>query len=129
MSKFSETQIKEVAEYSWWRRTSKLWRETSKTELAAKYNLTEDQIEELRSTSKYHKYVEQLMLGQRTAKAFEKWIQKDDEMPKRFAEHMGIDPSVLPDMIERVRQAHRDIALGKMKAPPKIPNPNKKRRT
>lgn len=125
MPNFSDAQIKAVAEYSWWRRTSKSWRETSKTELAAKYNLTECQIEELRSTPKYHKYIEQLMLGQRTAKAFEKWIQKDDEMPKRFAEHMGIDLSVLPDMIERVRQAHRDIESGKMKAPPQIPNPNK----
>ena len=126
MSNFSDAKIKAVAEYSWWRRTSKSWRETSKREkeLAAEHNLTEDQIRDLQFTYEYHKHVEQLMVGQQSSKKFERWIRKDG-VQKRFAEHMGIDQSLIPRMINRVRQAHCDIASGKMKAPPEIPNPKK----
>ena len=129
MSKFSEAKIKAVAERSWWRKRSE--------KAVAKYcNLTIVQLKELRFSYEYHKYVEQLMVGQRLRECFEKWIRnhkRGDEKHGReemqdFAERMGIDRSVVPGMIARVRQAHRDIASGKMKAPPKILNPNKKRR-
>lgn len=128
--KFAESQVRAVTERSWWRKRSE--------KAVAKYcNLTIAQLKELRFTYEYHKYVEQLMVGQRSRECFNKWIQRhkrEDEKYGReemqdFAERMGIDRSVVPGMIERVRQAHRDIASGKMKAPPKIPNPNKKRRT
>ena len=129
MSDFSEAQIKAVAEHSWWRKRSE-------KAVAKNCDLTIDQLKELRFTYEYHKYVEQLMLGQRPAEEFKKWIRhhkREDEKQGRdemqdFAGRMGIDRSVVLGMIERVCQAHRDIASGKMKAPPQIPNPNKKRR-
>ena len=60
------------------------------------------------------------MVGQRSRESFDKWIQRHkqgDEKHGReemqdFAERMGINRSVVPGMIERVRQAHRDIASG-----------------
>ena len=128
--KFAESTIRAVAERSWWHKTPK------KT-IAKKNYLTEEEVDQLRSTCEYRDYVEQIMFERHSAEDFEKWIarhKRDDQRHNRdemqgLAEHMGIDRSVVLDMVERVRQAHRDIASGKMKAPSVIPNPNKKRRT
>lgn len=125
MSNFSEAKIKEVAEQSWWRKRSE-------KAIAKNCALRVDQVKEIRFTYEYHKYVEQLMLSQHLPEDFDKWIgrhKKDDEKQGReemqdLAERMGIDRSLIPGMIERVRQAHCDIASGKMKAPPVILNPN-----
>ena len=77
------------------------------------------------------------MFERHSAEDFEKWISRHkraDEKHRReemqdFAGRMGIDRRAVLGMIECVRQAHCNIASGKMKAPPKIPNPKKKRRT
>ena len=126
MPNFSDAKIKEVAEHLWWRKRSQ-------KAVAKNCDLTIDQLKELQLTYEYHKYVEQLMLSQRPDGEFEKWIERHKRKDKKqgrdemqgFAEHMGIDRSVVLGMIERVRQAHCDIASGKMKVPPEIPNPNK----
>lgn len=128
-SKFAESTVRAVAENSWWRKRSE-------KAVAKNCNITVNHLKELRFTYEYHKYVEQLMVGQRSLECFDRWIQRHKREDKKqgrdemqdFAERMGINRSVVPGMIERVRQAHADIASGKMKAPPKIPNPNKKRR-
>lgn len=112
------SKIKEVAEYSWWTKTLP-------KHLAEKFNLTEDQVDELRATPEYQKQVEDLMLGQRSAEDFEKWIKNYPHMNSAFGERMGLDPKVVPVMVENVRKAHVDIAAGKAKAPEGIPNPSR----
>ena len=113
------SKIKEVAECLWWRKTSR-------KRLAEKCNLTEDQVDELRSTPEYHKKVEDLMLGQRSLEDFEKWVENyGDDMNHRFGSRMGLDPKIVPNMIENVRRRHAAIAAGKAEAPESIPNPSK----
>ena len=62
-------KIKEVAACLW-------WKNTSRKRLAEKFNLTEDQVDELRATPEYQKQVESLMLGQRSAEDFEKCVKQ-----------------------------------------------------
>ena len=119
--KFESNTISCLAEESWWRKTA-TWR------LAKKLDLTVVDIELIRLTRAYEVAVERLMLGQRSPEEFEEWIHSAgfrNDMPSVFSKRMGLRPSVIPAMIERVRQSHCDIASGKMKAPPKIQKPNK----
>ena len=122
MARFTIGKIKEVAECAWWRKTSR-------KRLAEKCNLTEDQVNELQKTRKYQKQVEFLMLRQRSAEDFEKWIKNYHKqygnMNSAFGEHMGLDPKVVPMMVENVRRRHKAIAAEEVEAPGSIPNPNK----
>ena len=116
------SKIKEVAECAWWRKTSR-------KRLAEKCNLTEDQVNELQKTSKYQKQVESLMLGQRSAADFEKWIKnyhkQHGNMNSAFGERMGLHPKIVPVMVENVRRRHKAIVAGEAESPDSIPNPSK----
>ena len=119
MARFTIKKIKEVAECAWWRKTSR-------KRLAEKCNLTEKQLDELLTTREYQKKVENLMLSQRSAEDFEKWVKSyKPPMNQNFGERMGIPAEVVSGMVENVRKAHADITAGKAKAPDKIPNPSK----
>ena len=112
------TTAEAVAEQSWWRRTSK-------KRLAADHNLTEEQVDKLRDTPEYQKAVENLMLKQRSAEDFEKWVRTYPDMNSVFSARMGLKPTVIPNMIENVRRAYAAIAAGKAEAPESIPDPSK----
>ena len=117
------SKIKEVAACLW-------WKNTSRKRLAEKFNLTEDQVDELRATPEYQKQVESLMLGQRSAEDFEKCVKQwhkyhGDNAVNAFGKRMALDPKVVPVMVKNVRKAHADIAAGKTEAPEYIPDPNK----
>ena len=116
-------KIKEVAACLW-------WKNTSRKRLAEKFNLTEDQVDELRTTPEYQKQVESLMLGQRSAEDFEKCVKQwhkyhGNNAVNAFGKRMALDPKVVPVMVKNVRKAHADIAAGKTEAPEYIPDPNK----
>ena len=104
---FPESQIRSVAERSWWRKTPK------KT-LAKSNNLTEKDIDELRSQREYREYVKQIMFERRakTLEDFEEWIEsyyrKYGNMYEVFGEHMGLDPEVVQNIVEQVRQKLQD---------------------
>ena len=124
MARFTISKIKEIAEFLWWK--GKIT--TSQKYLANKFNLTEGQIGELRDTPEYQKEVEFLMLRQRSAEDFEKWLKNHDEEygnMNGFAKRMGLDPKVIPGMVKSVRKAHTDIAAGKTEVPESIPDPSK----
>ena len=116
-------KIKEVASCLW-------WKNTSRKRLAEKFNLTEDQVDELRATPEYQKQVESLMLGQRSAEDFEKCVKQwhkhhGNDAVSAFGKRMALDPKVVPVMVKNVRKAHANIAAGKTEAPEYIPDPNK----
>ena len=101
--KFAESTVRATAERSWVRKTPK--------KTIAKYNyLTEEEVDELRSTPEYRQYVENLMFERRSAEDFEKWVEnyyrKHGNMYEEFGEHMGLNPAIVPGMVERVRQRH-----------------------
>lgn len=101
--KFAESTVRAAAERSWVRKTPK--------ETIAKYNyLTEEEVDELRSTPEYQQYVENLMFERRSVEDFEKWVEnyyrKHGNMYEEFGEHMGLNPAIVPGMVERVRQRH-----------------------
>ena len=116
------SKIKEVAECLWWRKTSR-------KRLAEKCNLTEEQVYEIQLTRGYREKVEDLMLSQRSLEDFEKWIKKyhkqHGNMNTAFGEHMGLDPKVVPVMVENVRRRHAAIAAGEAKTPKMIQDPRK----
>ncbi len=122
MARFTISKINEVAERSWWRKTSRKG-------LAKKCHLTEDQVDELRATREYQQKVEDLMLSQRSSlEEFEKWVkshQKQYGNMNHFGKQMGLDPKVVPMMVENVRRRHAAIAAGKNKAPKMIQHPRK----
>ena len=123
MASFTIEKIKEIAEFLWWK-----GRITTTTKyLAEKFNLTEDQVDQLRSSHEYLKEVESLMLGQRSAEDFEKWVnnynKEYDSMESHFGKRMGILPEVVSMLLENVRNAHVDIAADKTKAPKAVENP------
>lgn len=126
MARFTISKIKEVAEFLWWKGRIN----TSQRYLAEKFNLTERQIDELRDTPEYQKEVEFLMLRQRSAEDFEKWVKKNykqyGNMNNGFGKRMGIRrPEVVSEIVENVRKKHAAIAAGKTEAPESIPNPGK----
>ena len=124
MARFTIIKIKEVAEFLWWNGRIT----TSQKYLAEKFNLTEDQVDELRATPEYQKEVESLMLSQRSAEDFEKWLKNHDKQygnMNGFAKRMGLDPKVIPSMVKNVHKAHADIAAGETEAPESIPDPGK----
>ncbi len=112
------TTAEAVAEQSWWRRTSK-------KRLAADHNLTEEQVDKLQNTPEYQKAVEDLMLKQRSAENFEKWVRTYPDMNRVFGARMGLEPKVIPDMVKNVRRRYAEIAAGTAEAPESIPNPSK----
>lgn len=112
----TQAEMKSVAERLWWcgRKAKRL---------PAAHRLTINEINEARKMPAYEKYVETLMLGQRSPKDFEKWVRNYPNMNDCFGHRMGIEPKVVPGMIERVRQAHNEIAAGKKKTPMIVLNP------
>ena len=117
--------IKDVALHCWWSRSH-----PSKKKLAEQFNFTEGQVKALRETAEYRKCVFNLMLGQRSSlEEFDKWV---DEYRRKygdmevFGRRMGLDPKVIPTMVEDVRKAHAEIDSGKAKAPEPIPDPYKR---
>ena len=126
MARFTISTIKEVAEFLWWNGRIT----TSQKYLAKKFNLTEGQIGEHRDTPEYQKEVEFLMLRQRSAEDFEKWVKRNykqyGNMMNGFGKRMGIRrPEVVSEMVENVRKKHAAIAAGEAEAPESIPNPGK----
>ena len=103
----------DVATCSWWHKRSKTWPKNSKKTLAELFNLTEEQIDELRSSPEYKKCVFFLMLYRRNSDDFEKWVKsyekKYEEGIEAFGEHMGIDPETTRRMIDAVRMVHEVI--------------------
>ena len=119
---FDKKLVKAVAERLWWKRTEK-------SELGEMFDLTESQIDELRATPEYRSTVLNLMVGQRSRKAFETWVRRHPEqrMPERFGSHMGLDTEVVPAMVKQARRYYDAIASGKAEAPEVILNPYKER--
>ncbi len=107
----TQAEMESVAERLWWcGRKGK--------RLPAAHRLTVKQIDEARKMPAYQKYVETLMLGQRSPKNFEKWVKDlSPGMPESFGGRMGLDPKVVPGMLGRVRQAHAEIAAGEKQTP------------
>ena len=124
MASFTIEKIKEIAEFLWWK-----GRITTTTRfLAEKFNLTEDQVDQLRSSREYQQVVQDLMLRQRSAEDFEKWLESHCQEygnMNGFAKRMGLEPEVVPVMIENVRRRYAEIAVGKVEAPEPIPDPSK----
>ena len=116
------SKIKEVAERLWWRKTSR-------KRLAEKCNLTEKQVDEILLAPEYQQKVEDLMLSQRSAEDFEKWVKSwhkhHGNMNNAFGERMALDPKVVSVMIKNVRRRHTAIAAGEAEGPERIPNPSK----
>ena len=97
--KFPESKIRSVAERLWWHKAPK--------KTIAKYNhLTEEQVEALQKTCEYREYVEQIMFERFLADDFEVWVSRHGNMYKEFGERMGLDPKVVQDMVDRIRQKH-----------------------
>ena len=120
MANYDEERVNAVAEKCW-------WRYTSKRKLVEEFNLTEDQIDELRKTSQYRSKVLELMVAQRRSRAeFEKWIKHyDPNFSEWLGRRMGLDPEIVSVMVEEARQFHVDIASGRAKAPRVVHNPDK----
>ena len=120
MANCDEARVNAVAEKCW-------WRYTSKRKLVEEFNLTEEQIDELRKTPQYRSKVLELMVAQRRSRAeFEKWIKHyDPNFDEWLGRRMGLDPEVVSVMVEEARQFHVDIASGRAKAPKVIHNPDK----
>ena len=122
MASFSIEKIKKIAGFLWWK-----GRITTTTKyLAEKFNLTANQVDQLRSSREYQQVVEDLMLRQRSAEDFEKWLESHCEEygnMNGFAKRMGLEPEVVPVMIENVRRRYAEIAAGKIKAPKAVENP------
>ncbi len=108
---FAVHHIKVVAEFSWWYRAQK-------RAVLERCNLTEKQFEEIRSTPEYKERVFNLMFENRSAEEFEAWSSRhSDNMYQRLGEIVGLDPEIVSDIVEQVRQAHADIAAGKGRKP------------
>ena len=120
MANYDEERVNAVAEKCW-------WHHTSKRKLDEEFNLTEDQIDELRKTPQYRSKVLDLMVGQRRSRAeFEKWVKHyGPNFGKWFGRRMGLAPEVVSVMVEEARQFHVDIASGRVKAPRVVYNPDK----
>ena len=120
MATYDEEQVNAVAEKCWWHRTSK-------RKLVEEFNLTKDQIDELRKTPQYRSKVLELMVAQRRSRAeFEKWIKDyDPNFSEWLGRRMGLDTETVSVMVEEARQFHADIASGRVKAPKVIHNPDK----
>ena len=120
MANYDEKQVNAVAEKCW-------WRYTSKRKLIEEFNLTEDQIDELRKTPQYRSKVLELMVAQRRSRAeFEKWVKHyAPNFSEWLGRRMGLDPEVISVMVEEARQFHVDIASGRVKAPRVVHNPDK----
>lgn len=120
MANYDENLVNDVAEKCW-------WRYTLKRKLVEEFNLTEDQIDELRETPQYRRRVLELMVGQRESRAeFEKWIKYyGPNFSERFGRRMGLCPEVVSVMVEEARQFYVDIAAGRIKAPRVVHNPDK----
>ena len=110
--------VKALAEQCWWQKT------TSK-QLALKFNLTQKQVDELRATTEYRSCVFHLMLGQRSAEDFEKWVATYPDMNNRFGRRMGLPPKVVAKMVADVRNAHAAGAVSALNLE-KVANPSKK---
>ena len=124
MASFTIEKIKEIAEFLWW--AGKI--STTTKFLAEKFNLKEYQVDQLRSSRKYQQVIQDLMLRQRSAEDFEKWLEshcKEYGNMNGFAKRMGLEPEVVPMMIKNVRRRHAEIAVGKVEAPESIPDPSK----
>ena len=96
----------DVAVCSW-------WHGKSKKRLAELFNLTEEQIDELRSSPEYKKCVFFLILYRRNSDDFEKWVKSYEKSCeggiKVFGERMGLDPKTTCRMVETVRMVHEII--------------------
>lgn len=117
---FTATMTKQVAQRSWWRKASK-------EKLAGEFNLTEDQIDELRATKQYKETVASLLLSQwPDLETFNKWVKSYGSVFRNFANRMGLELKDANAMVEQTRKEHALIADGKRKAPKPVQNPHKK---
>ncbi|MDE0423506.1 MAG: GIY-YIG nuclease family protein [Candidatus Poribacteria bacterium] len=110
--------VKVLAERCWWQKATL-------KQLALKFKLTEEQVDELRATTEYRTSVFYLMLGQRSAEDFEKWVATYPDMNNRFGRRMGLPPKVVAKMVADVRNAHAAGAVSALNLK-KIANPSKK---
>lgn len=108
MAQFTESRIRGVAERLWWHAPPKKHRKQT----LAKYNyLTEEQVDELLSTPEYRAYVEKIMFERRSDEDFEKWVRSYDRVggiETAFGARMGLEPDIVSEMVERVRQARQN---------------------
>ncbi|MCY4570174.1 MAG: GIY-YIG nuclease family protein [Candidatus Poribacteria bacterium] len=118
MANYDENLVNAAAEKCW-------WRYTSKRKLVEEFNLTENQIDELRKTLQYRRRVLELMVAQRPRAEFEKWVNHKPNFSEWLGRRMGLGPEVVSDMVKEARQFHEDIASGKARAPEVIYNPDK----
>ena len=118
MANYDENLVNTVAEKCW-------WRYTSKRKLVEEFNLTEDQIDELRETPQYRRKVLELMVAQRPRVEFEKWVNHKPNFSEWLGRYMGLDSEVVSVMVEDARQFYVDIAADRVKAPRVVHNPDK----
>lgn len=82
--------------------------------LLKEFDLTEEDFNEIRSTYEYKERVFNLMFENRSAEEFEAWSSRhSDNMYQRLGEIVGLDPEIVSDLVEQVRQAHADRAAGR----------------
>lgn len=119
-----------VTRVLWWTSMRSTQTMLSKKKLLnKKLYLIEERVDEIWETSQYQKEVEDLMVRQRSAEDFGKWVKKYKKKygnMNRFADHMGLRPEVIPDMVETVHSRHAAIAAGKAEAPGMIEDPQGK---
>ena len=119
-SAFSQTKIKQIAQRSWWRKASK-------KKIASEFNLTEEQLDELRASRAYKNAVSSLMLSQwPDLGSFDKWVKSYGKTFGNFAKRMGIEFKTANALVIETRKQHELIANGKRKAPRPVQNPHKK---
>ncbi|MYA57746.1 GIY-YIG nuclease family protein [Candidatus Poribacteria bacterium] len=118
MANYDENLVNDVAEKCW-------WRYTPKRKLVEEFNLTEDQIDELRETPQYRRRGLELMVAQRPRAEFEKWVNDKPNFSEWWGRRMGVEPEIVSVMVEEARQFHKDIASGRVKAPRVVHNPDK----
>ena len=92
----------DVAVCSW-------WHNKSKKRLAALFNLTEAQIDELRASPEYKKCVFFIMLYRRNSDDFEIWVKSYEGKSEELGERMGLDPDTICRMFDAARMVHEMI--------------------
>ena len=75
--------------------------------LALIFGITEDEVRSIRESDAYLDAIENLMVATRSPAEFVKWVNMEglSQISKRLGARIGIDSSVIRDMIQRVCQS------------------------
>lgn len=90
-------------------------RRVTEYRIALIFGITEDEVRSIKESSAYLDAIENLMRTTRSSFEFVDWMEMEtlSEISERLGKRMGIDPSLIPDMIDRVRHSHSDQDLNR----------------